>query len=313
MDIRIIISMCCGLIMTTLISCDKELKIELDGNDELIVVNSIFNQGEIAEVELTKSFSPYEEIKVKELSSATVSLYSDGTFIENLTYSKLTTETIGKFRTASVLNAGTNYELKVVDPNLGSASALGNIPALGVPIESPAVTWNESWDTLNSIKFDFNLEVNDPSEENYYYLTMAVPVLKYNEILEVYEFYTWQYAEVLTGDLPNHQPYLNNGLLLNDDAFDGSAYNITGTATTSIEPWGNFDMSGDLIVDKTHLYINLHNLSKPLFDFYSSYATKLESQEDIYSEPSSIYSNISGGIGIFAGANVTTEAVLIEY
>jgi hypothetical protein len=144
---------------------------------------------------------------------------------------------------------------------------------------------------------------------------MYLPVLYVNPITKDTSFHAYQYAEISTGSLIYSQLYLKNGLIFTDAIFNNKNYEISGTATTYSYPFGDFDRTDEenLILDTTHLYISMHHLSPELYKFHSSYATKLDNENDIYSEPTPVFSNIENGLGIFGGENVTVKKIVIKY
>lgn len=118
--------------------------------------------------------------------------------------------------------------------------------------------------------------------------------------------------------MPEQQPYVKNGILFKDEAFNGTNFQIYGTATTYAKPFGDYldyddGGSDEISLDTTQLYISLHHLSKDLYNFYLSHSIKLQNEDDIYSEPTPIYTNVENGFGIFGGENVTLKKVDIIY
>jgi hypothetical protein len=129
--------------------------------------------------------------------------------------------------------------------------------------------------------------------------------------------FDWQNAEIETTDLPEKEIFLRNGLLFNDEAFDGTQKIISGTATMYTYPccyleddWKNDDK---LIIDKSKLHIELHSLSEEAWFYSASYAKKMLAEKNIYSEPTVIYNNIENGLGIFGGENITRVDTEIVY
>ena len=172
---------------------------------------------------------------------------------------------------------------------------------------------------MTSIRFNFSFTMDDPDVENFYFITMYMDVYKIDTISHDTNFYANQYAEILTGDFPLHQKYVQNGLIFKDNSFNGTKYSVSGTATTYADPFGDF-LGGDyeperdsLILDTTKLYICLHNLSDDLYKYHSSFAVKLQNENNLYSEPSSVYSNIENGFGIVGGENIELKNIIIEY
>jgi len=305
-------------IFFSLTSCEKEFIIKVENADKKIVVNSVFSDAGIIKTEVSKSFSPYGEIKVEELNNAEVKLYKNGTFVENLVYSKEVNEYLGTYKSSEIPEIGKEYMIEVTESELGKVKANSSVPEhSNVSFASVnKIIWGE--DNANSYRYNYSFTLEDAQSDDYYYITMALPVLKENEETGEKEFYAFQYAEILTASLPEQQPYIKNGILFKDEAFNGSDFEIYGTATTYMHPFGDYLPPDDWLnetysLDTTQLYIRLHHLSKDLYDFYSSHSIKLQNEDDIYSEPTPIYSNIENGFGIFGGENVTLMKVDIVY
>ena len=298
-----------------LTSCEKEFDLKVKDTENKIVINSIFNTTEPICAEIVKSSPAMGVIEINELKNASVSLYKNDVFVENLVYQKTSSDFIGKFISTTTAVVGKEYTIKVNDPVLKEAEAKSSSPAKTV-IDSETVNriqWGEN--NCTSIRFHFSFILKDIDGPDYYYMTMYLPVLYVNPITKDTSFHAYQYAEILTGNLIYSQLYLKNGLLFTDAIFNNKNYEISGTATTYSYPFGDFDRTDEenLILDTTHLYISMHHLSPELYNFHSSYATKLDNENDIYSEPTPVFSNIENGLGIFGGENVTVKKIVIKY
>jgi hypothetical protein len=302
-------------ILGMLASCEKEFDLKVKDTENKIVINSIFNTTEPICAEIVKSSPAMGVVEINELKNATVSLYENDAFIENLVYQKTSSDFIGKFISTTTAVVGKEYTIKVNDPDLKEAVAKSYSPAKTV-IGSESVNhiqWGE--DNKTSIRFYFSFVLKDIDGLDNYFMTMYLPVLYVNPTTNDTSFHAYQYAEILTGNLIESQLYIKNGLLFTDAIFNNTNYEISGTATTYNHPFGDFDRTNEenLILDTTHLYISLHHLSYELYNFYSSHATKLDNENDIYSEPTPIFSNIENGLGIFGGENVTVKMIVVEY
>lgn len=297
-------------------SCEKEFVLDLKGEDKIIVLNSFFNGDEPLSVSVTKSMLPQNSQTVEELKNARVSLFRDGIFVENMIYHKADEDVIGHYYSNTIPTVGGSYEVEVEVENMGKVKS-GSILPEKVAIIADTVLW-VNWftpeDSSFSVRYNFEISFNDPQGDNYYYFTASLPVYKVDTMNHTREFDSWQYAELLTSDLPNHEIYSNNALLFKDITFDGSLKKIIGTATSSSNPdFFKFKDDKLYVLDKSKLHIELHSLSKEAYLFCSSYAKKIAAQDDIYSEPAVIYTNIEKGLGIFAGKNVDKRDVVIKY
>jgi hypothetical protein len=228
-----------------------------------------------------------------------------------MTYHRAPGAESGHYYSTLIPNPGNNYSIEISDPVYGNVKASSSLPAEVSLLNAWAnwTPWGE--DTLNVIRFNFEFELDDPPEENYYYLTIGCPLLKPDINDGKYVIFDYQYAQIYSADIANPQLYLKNGWLFSDVNFNGARYLISGTATMYVHPC--CDYGPDVIIDKKELYVFLENLSREAHDFHSSYAQRLSIQNDFYAEPSSIYSNIDNGTGIFGGSSLTEIRIPIKY
>jgi hypothetical protein len=313
LKINMILLVLTGLMLS---SCEKEFKIDATNGDNLIVINSLFNANEPLSLSLTKSMLPQDNQNIVELKNAKVALFKDGTFLESMHYIKQPDELIGRFYSNTKPVFGSTYKVEVEDSKLGKASTQSLLPDKVDIISDTAlwVKWEKEEDSSFVIRFYFEIDFIDPANENFYYITASVPVYKVDTLNNTRTFESWQYAEILSGDLPAHEIYLYNALLFKDITFNNSKKKISGTATMKNAPYASsYKDDKSYILDKSKLHIELHSLSKDAFNYCSSYSKKIASQDDVYSEPTVVYSNIINGLGIFAGESISKTEVVIQY
>jgi hypothetical protein len=302
-------------------SCDEEFIVEIDDTSNLIVVNSFFNGDEELSVTVTKSMPPQKNQVVVELKNAKVSLFENNNFVEELTYLKTPNDSIGRFISNTTPVIGATYRIEAETPEEDIKQKVSTQSVLPERIEIVSDTavwlkWTTEKDSTFLIRFYFEITFNDPPADNYYYITAAAPVYEMDTINNTREFCFWEYAEILTGELPGHELYINNALLFKDATFNSTTKKISGTATmhSSINNFNSdIDENKKYFIDKSKLHIVLHSLSKDAYNFCSSYAKKIEMSDDIYSEPVVIYSNVKNGLGIFAGENISSKDIPIKY
>ena len=314
--LKLVVSILAGLLIS---SCEKEFILDLQGSDNIMVVNSFFNGDEPLSLSLTKSMLPQESQNIVELKKAKVSLFKDGTFVEDMKYLKASGDTLGRFYSVIMPVIGSTYKVEVETEKKGKASSQSVLPPKVDIVSDTAVwvKWVNDEDSARVIRFYFEIEFNDPQERNFYFITASAPIYKVDITNNTSQFYSWQFAEILSADLPAHELYLNNALLFKDVSFNATHKKITGTATMYSQP--DFIESNQhldfasFVLDKSKLHIELHSLSKDAYNYCSSYARKIAAQDDVYSEPIVIYSNIENGLGVFAGENISKRDALIQY
>lgn len=309
-----------SLLLIVLSSCEKELEIKTSEDENKIVINSIVNPDSLFRAEITKTFSPYEKIIVQELENAQVAVYENDAFIENLSYHKSPDDSLGRFTGTFRPEIGSRYRIEVNEPNLGKARAEANIPARVNISQEKAVKIKWGEDNLTSIRFNFSFVLEDPVDEDHYFMTIEFPVFHVDTITRDTSFFEFQYCEIETGSLPLHQLYVCNGLIFNDKSFNGTNHIISGSATTYVHAFSEntHDVDWDdrdktFYVDFSKMYIRFHHINYELYQFYSSHAKKLASENDLYSEPIPVYSNIENGYGIFGGENINLRQIVVEF
>jgi hypothetical protein len=313
MKLKLVTILLSGLLMS---SCEKEFILDLPGAENIIVVNSFFNSDEELSLTVTKSMLPQQNQTVVELENSKVSLFTNGAFVEDLIYYKAPDDVIGSFYSNTKPVPGQTYKVEVETNDMGKAISQSVLPQKVDIVSDTAIwlKWISNEDSSFTIRYYFEIEFNDPQGENYYFITASVPVYKEDTINNTRQFEAWQYAEILSGDLPLHEIYLNNALLFKDVTFNATLKMITGTATMYSNPDPHFyDEDEPFVLDKSKLHIELHSLSKDAYNFCSSFAKKIAAQDDVYSEPTVIYTNIENGLGIFAGENISKRDIVIQY
>lgn len=92
------------------------------------------------------------------------------------------------------------------------------------------------------------------------------------------------------------------GYLLSDSDFNGQTKTI------------NVELDGySYTADKYHyLVVELFHISKEYYNYYKTLQTQGSTQDDIFAEPIQIYTNIDGGLGVFAGASLSTQYIKIK-
>lgn len=304
------------LIIIGLFSCEKELIIDVEGDNNQIVINSLFSPNQLFSASVTQSMSPLAPDLVKELNSAEVNIYENNIFKETMTYYKSPDDVVGKFYSTFKPEVGKSYSITVSSKDKETITGVDKIPEK-TSVISATSTLVEWGDSTNIIRYYFDLTIDDPVAVSYYYFNAFFPVYKKNETTGEYEFHNNQYLEIRTNDLPKYEGYINGSILFNDEGFNGTKKRISGTVTTFTLPVSSAnedeEEEEDLIMNKSKLYIDLYSVSEEGYKFHSSYAKVFATAADIYSEPTVIYSNIENGLGIFSGENITPLEIKISY
>jgi len=169
----------------------------------------------------------------------------------------------------------------------------------------------------------YNISFDDPAnEENYYYLTLSNVVSNYDFSIDTVDmdklwngYISYDSQDYWLENLKNSYSELKGlpgneteesysfelqGFLFNDINFDGQTKNIEVQIN-------NYLYSNDF----KYFVVELFHISKEYYNYYSTVQTQGKTQQDIFTEPTQIYSNIDGGLGVFAGATLTTSSIKV--
>ncbi len=262
-------------------ACDTFIDVEIPERESKLVVISAFEPDEPWQVYVSHSLNSFEDDNFFPVSNAEVTIASDdGNFSEQLYYNS------GIFYSSSTPEEGTNYTISVKANGYTSVQSANRIP-------SPATLI--SIDTLESFHdgnptFDFELTFQDPANEANFY------------ILQLYsaETYWKNYSDYpinILSDDPNIESILNKEdsdilLFLKDQNFDGKEYTV------------RFYMPDYFYYPElkgVQFKVKLISCSEEYFRFQKTARQYQYSNDNPFSQPVQIYSNIENGIGIFGG------------
>lgn len=288
-------------------SCEKTLNVKVKDIGRRTVVNSIFTSNEPISVNLSESMHIQDEATgFKPITDATITLFEGDSQVESLTGG----ETDGFYFFSHTPLPGKVYKIMVTTNNHGTVTAQSTIPSV-VKISKLEYEISNELDQLFMGNIEFKLSIEDNAgEANYYQLKAFVrqTVSYYNPELDEYVPSTDEYKVMLESSDPSIQvaDYAIGGLLLGDDLFDGERHTISFG--------GDFYFAHGEIENLTEVtyFIELHSLSKDLYNYYLSYTKYQETGGDPFVEPVSVYNNIENGFGIFGGASMAKDSLEID-
>jgi hypothetical protein len=275
-------------------SCEQDVSNikPLDVSSKLVVTSFISPQDTLIKVQLQKTQpSIGKQLSEEQLMvlNATVTI-SDGSSTKMLDYNPKS-KTYEADAKVWPIKEGTNYLLKIVDPKGYKAEASCSVP------------------TTNGIKIsDFNTSFTEV-KENYY----AGTIHKYNAILkwqdapEVENYYrTIVYMEsMIPGpsgkeQLIQQEFYFRNlsGQLFKDDKVQGKTF--------ISEPMEYYHYKNDEYPKIKSVFAILAVTDRNYYLFHQSIFSQYRAGYNPFSEPSLIYTNIKGGLGVFAAYNQLT-------
>ena len=298
-------------------ACESVLFIELEEADRLIVVSGAISNDSVLSVQVSRTRHILDNASVEPLDKATVTLYRNGTMIEQLSYGWN-----GFYFTDHFFpDLNVEYMIEVENAGYESVSARCEIPD---PVQIEAVDtatvsyefgdeyywgFNEGW-------LQFDLSLQDPGgEENYYLLNTRVN-RSFREwrdttvviIDSLYYGNQWNYfprdSVYTVFDISRYmsEPFINSddivveavtsqGILFSDKLIDGTSYSFRGQIF-------QYELTS---ADSAVVDLRLHSISESYYKYLKSRQKHFETKENYLAVPVIVFSNVESGTGFLGG------------
>lgn len=282
--------------------CEKEIPFDAEVTTPKLVINGLFNADSLWTVHVSRSLSVIDTGDLANVDDADVRIYDGaGTEVAVLHF---VDEGIYQAATEVPLPDET-YRITASAPGFADVEATDAIPgAVQIIGLDTNTTINQDSQTVLEMKLTFQ----DPGGvENFFMVEMNLAVAFFNGTDTSY----WEFPARLNcvdpnietensfdfGGFENTYEYI----LLRDNNIDGQTY----TLEFSVINWQrdeNIDVKAS---------VNLIASSEAFFNYRRSYAAYLNSNGNPFAQPVQVYSNVIGGLGIFAGG--VTESWEVEF
>lgn len=289
------------LIVLSFLSCRKEINYKIPDNGRKIVVNSFFNTEDTFKVNLSKSLYILDDAQFSFVQNATVKLYEDDNFVENLFYDKS-----GNYFSNSLKpKAGKNYSLKVLIDNFDEVTASETLPEIVKinSIDTASVMFVPSGGGFGGTEkeemYEFKINFDDKIGNNYYMIKIQyVDKFGYegDTTTSVYDLYI-NYNDIIVEKYISSQ----GAIIFSDKYFEGSQLNLS----LYLSKWNFYNLNTPVIV-------SLFSLSESYYKYVISFEEQNNSSGNPFAEPVQVYNNINNGYGIFAGYSVDKKIIYID-
>lgn len=278
------------LIVLINISCEKELDSNFINNKE-IVIHGFINPDSI--VKINVSFTYPENINTPDtndifINDAICLLYENNTFIDTLNYTKNGFYICNNFK-PTTNNA---YKLTVKVKGFKEINATTTIPE--------KVKFSINLEKIYTYVYKGNITFKDPPGNTYFLfniLTKDTIRYSFEDVghIEYSDGFQYYFINPDMGKSIEGQNFRNQNTF-SDEKFKDKTYNLN---IQRIE-------SG---FSNGYIYFWLTTLNKDLYLNLKSKKKYYDIKDDIFAEPVNLYSNINGGLGIFAGYNRTEDSL----
>ncbi len=275
-----------------LLSCTKEIKYNGGVESSFMVVNCVTESDSSIQVSLSRSVQAIGEISTgsNDITTLATLTLTDNTTGATYTANAVNSSNLYDFGTTA--KVGHSYSLSVYHPDYGTSTASTSIPQ-----PEPIIAWDTTSTESGGNGFNkgkrktVDLSWNDPDGENFY----IVKVVSIDTILntETVKSIRTSDGSELSGDKGNE------ALFFNDNLFN----NGTKQLSISFREDYMYDQMSGLQVSETYYRIELYNTSKEAFNYLLSVTKSISSNNNPFSEPVKVYTNVTNGLGIFGGLN----------
>ncbi len=287
-----------SILILFLVSCEKKSTINFPVFKEQPVANALLANDSLFSIHLSKAVKT-NSADIPNIDDAIIDLYRNDSLIETLTQSLN-----GVYPSTTVIiheNEKYKVDIKTTSGNLSTETFIPAKPVFHSDFRIDSAGFDS-----NGNQFDeMELTVNDD-----------VTVVNYYEVaIKVYNIQTTQFNNSFFAGLTSDDEifkreginYWGTTILFSDDGFNGLQKKLLIKYFLN----GSLDNNGNLVGYNYDSEIILNNVTKDYYEYKKSLKVHLENQGgDIFGgDPVTVYSNITGGLGIFAGYSTATDTL----
>lgn len=269
------------LVLPLLVACEREVEITLPPYTPKIVVNCLFtNSGKLV-ASVSGSVAALERVNPKPIENASVVLQENGITVDTLVYDFFEK----KYFSDITPDYGKRYRLQVTAPGYTGVFSENALPA---QVQFIVTEFKDSTgiDSVGLPTGTLRFVFQDPGgEKNSYKIRFLYYKSISNEFLP-FE-YTTNDASLLS---PDAEEAGDRSVLFNDLLFNGQQKEIA-IFTPAL-----------LATGSPRFLVEFSALSNDYEKYYLTLQRHIEASDNPFSEPVIIYTNITNGLGIFAGS-----------
>jgi hypothetical protein len=318
-------------------SCTKDT-IKISDTGRKITINGLITTDSLLTIRIGKSSYlcnaySYSYDSLCSIDYAKVLFYQNNNIIDSLYFDSIWVfknlfdymYIHGNYLSRKVLpSSGKEYKILAKAPGLPDASSTTTIPDL-VKIErmdtSRIIVSDLKLGRESNTRFICNIEFTDPGNETNYYLF---------NIYKRYKEYDISYSEniaffcndpiveekLVSGRNNSELTGTLSGIAFTDKLINGQRTNFIftiGCCNIGLPFWSD---DSDIDEDGNHrkvIYFRLYSITEDYFKYIQTLNQYYKNYDNPLSDPVQVYSNVTGGYGIFAGAAVSSDSLVFTY
>lgn len=307
----------CFLALAFCAGCETIIDLDAPDYDLEVVVTSTFTPDSLwsASVHRSAGIDARQDVKLQFVDDATVVILTGDDIVDRLIYA-------GEGRYASVAGlrpkAGTQYTLRIETAGASRVEAVSTAPKPTPITDASLRLVSAGRHILDGDLYELTFHISDPAGTNWYRFGVYRYAAGnyYNAPDSVYRYLGLDTGEPswYCGFREAHEPVPESSEsnatcldpVLTDRLFDGQLYTLKATMrlTRSSDGLGGSGQHG-----RNEVLVLLSTLSEDYFEYQRT--VEDQTYGDPFAEPVHIYSNVKGGLGVFAGYSTTAVRVPI--
>ena len=201
---------------------------------------------------------------------------------------------------------GKSYSIQASKQGFRTVSATTQLPTTSVDFEIGNI--EEAENEWGGTEYRMEITIHDQPGEHYYEIDIVQNTFEpvYDPFGNLEDFKPVTYPAYVYTDNLIVSEYLYDHLLFPDDLFEGGSYTLT-----LVFEVGDLDyLKRELgLTEDSHALIHVRNCTRDYFDYYNSASLQNWNNGDPFAEPVPIYTNISGGQGLFGAYNTQIDTL----
>lgn len=288
-------------------SCSKKVDIDLPDDNPKLVVGSFFTKDSVFKV-LVSHTLPITQNGYPIIDNAQVELYKNNQFIENLYYEN------NFYKSYSSATENERYQIKIKAKGYKKVSAESKIPVGNPVLLNKNFYLNYAFYTYDDgtvfpiSKLECTI-ADDLTQLNYYEISIYI---KY------FDSYDQKYRIIGVAFRKNENQIINNENII--DYYPSSIVFSNELFTSNQQKidmdFRSFVLDNIQYHQNSKLIIILRKISKEYYLYQKSYTLHrfFQSSDEIWGSPAPVklYSNVQGGLGIFAGYSQVIDSIAIN-
>jgi hypothetical protein len=295
-------------IIVFIVSCEKTVVVDVPLSAPKLVVNGLINAGDVFKVKVTKSEPLLTNIGNYKVSNVALQLFENGLIKDTFLYSTNTdlyTAKNGsvplqgkKYLLTAVLNGFTKIEAETITPtNIAIQSITRRVN----------VRTDNSGNALDEIKIKF---VDNASESNYYLFKIKRPISSNATIVNYEPIFCIRSSDIDIERGSNSDPTDNNNCI--EKEFLITDKNFNGNSKEIILYIRSFDLEtyiNPVNLKKYKAIVEMNSITTDHYKYRKSLGTYRDNEDNPFSEPVLVFTNIKNGYGIFSSFTIARDTI----